>query len=77
MNEKIFFKVSQIIEEIFDVPFSDILPETELNEDLGADEFDLVELSMIIEEEFDVVLDEKQLKSVVTIDDLCTLIENR
>ena len=45
-------------------------------EDLGADEFDMVEISMIVEEEFDVVPDEDALKKVSTVAELCQLIEN-
>ena len=50
--------------------------ETNLFDDLGADEFDLVEISMIVEEEFDLVPDEDELKKVVTVADLCKFVEN-
>ncbi len=75
MNLEILFKITQILEEIFDVSASDITPETNLYDDLGADEFDLVEISMIVEEEFDLVPDEDELKNVVTVGDLCKFIE--
>ena len=42
MNLEVLFKITQLLEEIFDVPASDITPETDLYEDLGADEFDMV-----------------------------------
>lgn len=71
MNLEVFFKITQILEEIFDVPASDIRPETDLYEDLGADEYDMVELSMILEEEFRVLLEEGDLDSVYTVEDLC------
>lgn len=76
MNLEVLFKITQLLEEIFDVPAADITPETDLYEDLGADEFDMVEISMIIEEEFDVVPDEDALKKVSTVAELCQLIEN-
>ncbi len=76
MNLEILFKITQLLEEIFDVPASDITPETDLFEDLGADEFDMVEISMIIEEEFDVVPDEDGLKKVSTVAELCEFVAN-
>ena len=38
--------------DIFGVEEDDILPETDLFSELYADEYDMVEISMIIEEEF-------------------------
>ena len=76
MNLEILFKVTQLLEEIFDVPASDITPETDLFEDLGADEFDIVEISMIIEEEFEIFPDEEKLKNVSTVAELCEFVAN-
>ena len=76
MDLEILFKITQLLEEIFDVPASDITPETDLYEDLGADEFDMVEISMIIEEEFEVLPDEDKLKNISTVAELCEFIAN-
>ena len=76
MNLEVLFKITQLLEEIFDVPASDITPETDLFEDLGADEFDMVEISMILEEEFDITPDEDEFEKVSTVADLCQFIEN-
>ena len=76
MDLEVLFKITQILEEIFDVSASDITPETDLFEDLGADEFDMVELSMIIEEEFEVFPEDGALDNVSTVADLCQFIEN-
>ena len=76
MDLEVLFKITQILEEIFDVSASDITPETDLFEDLGADEFDMVEISMIIEEEFDITPDEDEFEKVSTVADLCKYVEN-
>ena len=76
MNLEILFKITQILEEIFDVPSSDITPETDLYEDLNADEFDVVEISMILEEEFDILPDKEEMKKLSTVGDLCKYVEN-
>lgn len=76
MDLEVLFKITQILEEIFDVQSSDITPETDLFENLGADEFDMVEISMIIEEEFDITPDEDKFEKVSTVADLCKYVEN-
>ena len=76
MDLEVLFKITQILEEIFDVSASDITPETDLFEDLGADEFDMVEISMILEEEFDITPDEDKFEKVSTVADLCKYVEN-
>ncbi|MBE6890471.1 MAG: acyl carrier protein [Ruminococcaceae bacterium] len=76
MDLEVLFKITQILEEIFDVQSSDITPETDLFEDLGADEFDMVEISMILEEEFDITPDEDEFEKVSTVADLCKYVEN-
>ncbi len=76
MDLEVLFKITQILEEIFDVSASDITPETDLFEDLGADEFDMVEISMIIEEEFDISPDEDEFEKVSTVAELCKYVEN-
>ena len=77
MDLEVLFKITQILEEIFDVQSSDITPETDLFEDLGADEFDMVEISMILEEEFDITPDEDKFEKVSTVAELCKYVENR
>ncbi|MBQ2915184.1 MAG: acyl carrier protein [Clostridia bacterium] len=76
MDLEVLFKITQILEEIFDVQSSDITPETDLFEDLGADEFDMVEISMILEEEFDITPDEDKFEKVSTVAELCKYVEN-
>ena len=44
-----------------------ITPEASFADDLGADSLDLVELVMALEEEFDITVDEEELKEIQTI----------
>ena len=48
--------------------------ETRLHEDLGADELDLVELLMALEESFDITVSDKQWAGVTTIESAVDLI---
>ena len=51
-NVGVFSRLKPFLAEIFDVEESDILPDTDLFSDLCADEYDMLEIAMIIEEEF-------------------------
>ena len=66
-----FEKLCAIIAEQFGMDVSTIAAETAFVDDLGADSVDLVELSMALEEEFDMnEMDEEDLNAIVTVGDL-------
>ena len=54
---------------------SEITPEKHLFNDLGADSLDFVELSMLLEREFNVKFAEADTEKVKTVGDLYQLIE--
>ena len=54
---------------------SEITPEKHLFNDLGADSLDFVELSMILEREFNIKFSENDTTNVKTVGDLYKLIE--
>jgi acyl carrier protein len=45
-------------------------------DDLGADEFDKVEISVAIDEKLNISLDEEKILDVVTVGDLIKLVES-
>ena len=55
---------------------SEITPEKNIFKDLGADSLDFVELSMLLEREFNVKFTEKDTANVKTVSDLYELIEH-
>lgn len=63
------------LSDIFSVEEEDITPATDLCEDLGADEIDLQEITMIVEEEFDVLIDDEDLPKIRTVGDLIAYIK--
>ena len=66
-----FEKLCAIIAEQFGMEVDTISVETAFVDDLGADSVDLVELSMALEEEFDLdEMEEEDLNSIVTVGDL-------
>ena len=54
---------------------SEITPEKSFTGDLGADSLDVVELSMILEREFNVKFDETETEKIQTVGDVYALIE--
>ena len=68
-------RLKPILADIFDVDEDEITPKTDLFDDLGGDEYDMIEIAMIIEEEFDVTL-KLPKKGPFTVAKLCALIEN-
>lgn len=67
----IFGKVQQIIMKQFAVGEDAVTKATSFVDDLGADSLDIVELTMAIEEEFDLPeLGEEELSSLQTVGDV-------
>jgi len=73
----VFEKIAHLISEQFSVERDSIALETSF-EDLGADSLDIVELSMALEEEFDVgEMGDDDLSNVATIGDLVRYISEK
>ena len=63
-------KMKEMIAEQLGVDEDEILPETSFKEDLGADSLDLFELTMALEEEYDVEITAEELESIETVNDV-------
>ena len=73
----IFKKVAALLAEQFGMEAEEITEDTSL-EDLGADSVDIVELSMAMEEEFDIgEMSEEDLSKIVTVGDLVNYIQGQ
>lgn len=68
-------KVKSILAEQFDVEEEKITAETDLQEDLGADSLDVVDLLMSIEDEFDVEVPDEEIENIKTVGALVSYIE--
>ena len=68
-------KVKAILAEQFDVDEDKITADTDLQEDLGADSLDVVDLLMSIEEEFDVEVPDEEIENIKTVGTLVSYIE--
>ena len=68
-------KVKAILAEQFDVEEDKITAETDLQEDLGADSLDVVDLLMSIEDEFDVEVPDEEIENIKTVGAFVSYIE--
>lgn len=48
-----------------------------LEEDLMIDSLDVIELSIEIESEFDIVIEDREVENIKTVSDLCSIIEKK
>lgn len=73
----IFEKVAKLVAEQFGLEVEDLSEDTTF-EELGADSVDIMELSMSVEEEFDVEeLGEEDLSGIHTVGDLVNALQTK
>ncbi len=71
-------KLKEILNNTVDVDTNiEIDEHTVILRDLGVDSLDMVELVCAVEEEFDIEIADKRIKSLVTIGDLIEYIESQ
>ena len=75
-DEQLFEEISAIVEERLGVAASEITPEKNLINDLGADSLDSVELIMSIEQKFDISIPEDAAENIKTISDIISYVKN-
>ncbi len=74
----VFEKVVKLLAEQFGADESTLTMKTSFEEDLGADSLDIVELTMMIEEEFDLgEIEDEDLEGLKTIGDVVELINSK
>ena len=69
-------KVKAILAEQFDVEEDSITAETTIQEDLGADSLDVVDLLMSIEDEFEIEVPDTEIENIKTVGELVKYIED-
>lgn len=71
----VFEKVKAILADQFDVEEDSITMESNIQDDLGADSLDIMELMMTLGDEFDVQVDESEVENLTTVGALVKYIE--
>ena len=63
----VFEKMKQILADQLDADIDSITLETDIQDDLGADSLDVVEMLMSIEDEFDIEIPDEQIENLKTV----------
>jgi acyl carrier protein len=66
-QDDIFARVKKIVAEQLEVDPSEVKPEANFANDLGADSLDTVELVMALEEEFDIEIPDEAAEGITTV----------
>ena len=69
-------KVKVILAEQFDVDEDSLTNDTNLQDDLGADSLDVVDLLMSIEDEFEIEIPDEEIEHIRTVGELVNYIES-
>lgn len=71
----VFEKLKRIICDYFEIDDDEFVSDASLADDFGLDELDLADLSMDVEDNFEVELSEEALENIATVGDLVKFIE--
>lgn len=74
-KEEIFEKLKELVVDQLGVEEDEVTMEATMQDDLGADSLDLVDLVMSVEEEFGVKVADEDLENIKTVGDIVEYIE--
>ncbi len=72
----VFDKVKEIIVDQLDVDADKVTSGANIQDDLGADSLDVVDLVMSLEEEFDIEIPDEAVEGIKTVGDIVKYIED-
>jgi len=72
-----FEKVKEILIKQLRLKNKEVLPESKIMDDLGADSLDILQLLMTIEDEYGIVVPDEELVKFVTVGDVVTYLEEK
>ena len=76
-KEEIFDKLKELVVDQLGVEEDEVTMEASMQDDLGADSLDLVDLVLSVEEEFGVKVADEDLENIKTVGDIVNYIEDR
>ena len=76
-KEEIFDKLKELVVDQLGVEEDEVTMEASMQDDLGADSLDLVDLVMSVEEEFGVKVADEDLENIKTVGDIVNYIDDR
>jgi acyl carrier protein len=77
MSDDIFQRITKVVANQLSIDPSEVVPEALIQDDLGADSLDLVELIIDLEDEFDIKIDDESSKVIKTVQDAVDFISSK
>ena len=74
MNEEIFDQLKEIMVDELGTDGSEIKPESVLLSDLDINSLELMNLVMVVEEKYNIFLDEERLRDIKTVGDVVSYV---
>ncbi|MBQ9993625.1 MAG: acyl carrier protein [Clostridia bacterium] len=71
----VFEKIRAILVDQFEVEEDMITPDTNIQEDLGADSLDVVDILMSLEDEFEIEIPDSEVENIKTVGALVQYVE--
>ena len=71
----IFDKIKEIVVDQLGVEEDIVTPDSNIQEDLGADSLDIVDLIQTIEDEYDISIPDEAVESIKTVGDIVAYVE--
>ena len=72
-----FEKVKEILIKQLRIKDKEVLPESKIMDDLGADSLDILQLLMTIEDEYGIMIPDETLATFVTVQDIVEYLEEQ
>ncbi len=76
-NGMVFEKIRAILSDYFEIDPMEITMETSITDDLDGDSLDMVDLTITIEDAFDVIIPDEDVEELRSVADLVNYIERR
>ena len=71
--------LADVIEIIYDTfsPDIEVTGDTAIKNDLGLDSFEILNLTFILENRYKITIDDAEVSSLVTVNDICDYLEHK
>jgi acyl carrier protein len=73
--DDVLTRVKELLVTKLGIPPEGIVPEARLSEDLGVDSVDSVQLTLAVEREFGIEIDQEQMESLKSVQDVVSVVE--
>ena len=77
MPQDVFTTVKNILVRELEISEDKVTPDARIQEDLGADSLDVMNITMRLEDEFDIKIPDEDITKIQTVQDIVNYIESK